>query len=295
MFWCATASAGAAYTITIPQYLGRPGSIVRVPVTLDNAVNVAGVLLQVNYAQQIVSVNGVGAGGLGQAFTLNYEDQDGVLTLMLTRTTNLASGSGQLVYVDFKINDGAKESDYTELTIAQFSLSDETGVQRPDWTNVLVLNSGRLTARTSGVIDNAGNGLPDDWEAKYGMDPLTNISAGDPDLDGNSNLQEYAFGLNPNLADGPLTWGGQATVDGKEHLTVSFRRQSNGVNYWVKESTNLIQWVTIDSIANRIGAPVVNLDGTETWTVRGSQPITGAGAVTKDFLRVEAAVLPPGN
>jgi hypothetical protein len=59
--------------------------------------------------------------------------------------------------------------------------------------------------------DTNGNGLPDDWEAAYGLsDP-----AGDADGDGFSNLHEYLAGTNPTNAASLL------------RLT-SFARQTNG-------------------------------------------------------------------
>ena len=56
--------------------------------------------------------------------------------------------------------------------------------------------------------DTDGDGLPDGWEAAYGMDPLlantgdpcTDASA-DPDLDGLTNAQEAAVGTNPFQPD----------------------------------------------------------------------------------------------
>jgi hypothetical protein len=41
------------------------------------------------------------------------------------------------------------------------------------------------------------DGMPDSWEAIYGLDPLVDDSAGDLDQDGFSNLEEYLQGTNP--------------------------------------------------------------------------------------------------
>ena len=40
-------------------------------------------------------------------------------------------------------------------------------------------------------MDTDGDGMPDDWEKQYGLDPDTNDAAQDPDSDGASNIDEY--------------------------------------------------------------------------------------------------------
>jgi hypothetical protein len=42
-----------------------------------------------------------------------------------------------------------------------------------------------------------GDGVPDGWEWSYGLNPLADDSAGDPDNDGRTNLDEYQFGSDP--------------------------------------------------------------------------------------------------
>jgi hypothetical protein len=52
------------------------------------------------------------------------------------------------------------------------------------------------------VLDSDGDALPDEWEIRYGLDPLNSTdAAGHLDDDDLSNLQEYEFGSNPTLGD----------------------------------------------------------------------------------------------
>ena len=52
------------------------------------------------------------------------------------------------------------------------------------------------------VFDTDGDGLPDEWEIRYGLDPQNSADAGDNlDDDDLSNLQEYEFGSNPRQGD----------------------------------------------------------------------------------------------
>jgi hypothetical protein len=52
--------------------------------------------------------------------------------------------------------------------------------------------------------DTDGDGMPDWWELKYGLNRTVNDAGGDPDGDGFSNLTEYRVGMLPNHDD---LWG----------------------------------------------------------------------------------------
>lgn len=69
-----------------------------------------------------------------------------------------------------------------------------------------------------GLVDANANGLPDYWEAKFGLagSPAA-IASGDPDGDGNSNLDEWRLGTDPtvrNEAGGTTINRVQAFEDG---------------------------------------------------------------------------------
>jgi hypothetical protein len=53
-------------------------------------------------------------------------------------------------------------------------------------------------------VSTADNGLPDQWQLTYGMDPTQDNSLGDPDGDGLPNIAEFILGSNPLQPDNPL-------------------------------------------------------------------------------------------
>ena len=80
--------------------------------------------------------------------------------------------------------------------------------------------------------DSDGDGLPDGWELRFALNPLspceTNalIGLSDPDGDGLSNLKEFEYGSKPTSADGD----GDGLDDAEEHAagTDAFNPDSDG-------------------------------------------------------------------
>jgi hypothetical protein len=109
--------------------------------------------------------------------------------------------------------------------------------------------------------------------------------AADPDGDGLSNLEEYATGSDPKVANvARVPQLGRVTVSGSTYLTISYRMLTSAtaaVTYSVEGSVgNLTGWSPIDVVANLVAGPVDQGDGTAMVTLRGNTRV-GPG---KDFL-----------
>ncbi len=124
---------------------------------------------------------------------------------------------------------------------------------------------------------------------KFGTVDPNDPSAGDladPDEDGMTNLEEYAAGSNPKVADvSRASRLGLATVAGSTYPTITYRmltRAATAVTYSVEETANLTTWNSIDMTTNLVAGPIDQGDGTALVTFRGNSPIGS----DKKFLRV---------
>ena len=277
-------------SMALPSYLANPGNILEVPLTLDNAAGLAAIRVQINFDPEVLELQAVTAGPLGEAFELSQGDGDGFVQLTFFRGEALAGGAGRLAVLRFRANPGAVTDLYSELAIADLSLSDGTGVIDLRQKDALVTTNGQVTVSMRQNIDNAGSGMPDWWEMQHELDLFTANANLDPEQDGMSNLLEYAFGGNPKVADAQERGvsAGRAEVNGESFLSLGFRRRLGdaSLRFRVQESNNLGQWTDLNPEQRIIGTPQNMGDGTEFVNVLGTLPITGANAEPKGFMRV---------
>ena len=66
--------------------------------------------------------------------------------------------------------------------------------------------------------DYDGDGMPDEWEIQYGLDPTANDADGDLDGDGMPNLWEYENSLNPAVNDADGDADGDGATNLEEYL-----------------------------------------------------------------------------
>ncbi|MDD5555920.1 MAG: S8 family serine peptidase [bacterium] len=83
--------------------------------------------------------------------------------------------------------------------LLESTAADEVGrpsEDTPGWDQYM--GWGRIDAsRALQALDEDADGMPDAWEAYYGLDPYSDDTAGDLDGDGLTNLEEYLLGTNP--------------------------------------------------------------------------------------------------
>jgi predicted RecA/RadA family phage recombinase len=97
------------------------------------------------------------------------------------------------------------------------------------------------TANTTAAV--TVNALPtsfESWATSQGLSGAKASANADPDGDGWTNAQEFAFGLNPQTAGGRLVEIGQ-TIDGRVRITFLKRE---GMNYTIRLATKLEEGFT---------------------------------------------------
>jgi len=137
--------------------------------------------------------------GTNQTFSMHPDQNYQVLNV---KVDGVALGT-VTTYTFRNINaDHTIEADFAYTGPAPAADSDNDGV--PDDQDDFPNDPAETTdSDGDGTGDNAdtdddNDGMPDDWEMMHGLNPLHNDSAGDPDADGVSNLNEYLGASDPN-------------------------------------------------------------------------------------------------
>jgi hypothetical protein len=282
-------------TLHLPTYQANPGEIIKIPLQLIGCDSVAGVQLQINFDPAILSITDIQPGALGETFEYSFSHDNGVASLLMARADALSSGTGTLAILTFQVNPGAEEGLTSDLAIAGFELSDETGVITLTGQSQAKAQNGKIHISRSNTIDNYGNGLVDRWEEQHGMNVLRQgASHLDDDGDGLQNIFEYLLGGNPQ-------WGDSATYrpkhaisldpeNGRRYLTLTYQRRQGeeGERLSVWESANLKDWWKLNPNTQMPQAPENLGNGFEKVTLQGILPIEANGGHPCGFLQLRS-------
>ena len=146
-------------------------------------------------------------------------------TLSMTNISINVTGTTAMVTWDTDHLSKGKISFRTKGGSGSWRLEEEIGSTEHHWIEITSLSYGEFEYYLSSVDENGnghmddtirwfevrspdmdGDGLPDNWEIKYGLNPSDPSDALlDPDDDGYTNLEEYILNSNPLEADGPIT------------------------------------------------------------------------------------------
>ena len=140
--------------------------------------------------------------------------------------------------------------------------------------------SSSVTAATLTYIPTT-DGIPDSWWIGAGIPEGSRLAIADPDGDGWSNAQEFAFGLVPNVAGGKLM-----EVDSNNPTKIVFLQRDSGVSSYAVRAANDLGsgftntvTATLSTNTNNVPAGYKRYEATFPSGNRG-------------FLRVEATLAP---
>ncbi|MBW2430530.1 MAG: fibronectin type III domain-containing protein [Deltaproteobacteria bacterium] len=153
----------------------------------------------------------------GSIVSYSWEQTDGLTVQLSNSGSQIATFvapnvgiAGETLTFRLTVTDdgGMTDDDTCIVTVSKDAVvdSDEDGV--PDDQDDFPLDPNE-TADTDGDgegnntdTDDDNDGMPDDWELAYGLDPLKNDAADDPDGDDISNIDEFNLGTEPNQYEG---------------------------------------------------------------------------------------------
>jgi len=120
-------------------------------------------------------------------------------------------------------------------------------------------------------------------------DDLISGASVDLDHDGKGTFLEYAFGMDPLVAEDQAGYKiGREILEGEDFQVFTYRRQKFALDlvYRVEASDNLIAW---EPQTNTVRDPLENGDGTASLTVRDAAPVLEAPS---RFMRITVAIAP---
>lgn len=138
-------------------------------------------------------------------------------------------------------------------TTNSFRVAAVTDLCNSDYSNI---------ARLVTVRDSDGDGLPDNFEIAYGLDPQSPADANiDSDSDGQTNLEEFRSGTNPRDPSSVFRITGIDRMGGGIRITFN---SVSGKSYRVEATERLLSpaWTTVQDFATATGNVLTITDAT---------------------------------
>jgi Dockerin type I domain/FG-GAP-like repeat len=116
------------YVLSIGNGIVTAGGSLSVPVSISRAAGLSSVMVQVNYDPRLLKYDGISPADLGTQFQPQAKEKNGMVAILLSRSTDLSAGSGKLFDLKFRSPPGAKGGSFSDLVVSRFHVGDSTGV-----------------------------------------------------------------------------------------------------------------------------------------------------------------------
>lgn len=122
-------SQGFSSTVSIPNMSGSTGSIIQIPVEIDDASGIAGFQLSLTFNENILKAMEVISGGLTDNWMIFYNNESpGVLSIVALNGSldELGNQTGSLVFISFLVKGDIGQTSQINFTYTNFrnSLSE---------------------------------------------------------------------------------------------------------------------------------------------------------------------------
>ena len=180
----------------------------------------------------------------------------------------------------------------TGLTLSNAGIISGTPSAAGTFTGTITASNGIGTAATQNFSITI-NATLSNWASGYNLSGSDALPSADPDHDGHTNLEEFAFMTDPTIANTTAVPSYVLAAPGATkfgEITFPVRKLAPSLTYTVEASTDLVSgsWTTLWTSANGFSASVVSLAVDQSdrtvLTVRDTQASPPA---TRRFLRVK--------
>ncbi len=280
LYTVAAATTGTGWTFTSPDgYIVKTITLAALQTQLEASYTLSGGLTQL-YVRCGLSPNLYDLlleGQAGMTGPIYDADSEGINVFDANTASTVrdyiryADGTHNATYVSAATDGG------TGVTLTTVNMRNQAQTAQVELSGGTSMKFalGFQTGSTN-TFSSAGDGIPDWWKLKYGLNPTgpenVNGPNGDPDGDGRNNLNEYLFGTNPTVDDAGVQI--TATRDSAHRVVLSFPTIKDRI-YDVQYTNNLgtTAFQTMGSDILGTGGTVSILDdGTATGTAPANAP-----------------------
>jgi hypothetical protein len=271
--------ASTGYTLGLGDHEFQPGTSLQVPITIDDATDVASLSLRINFDSSMLILQGVTNTTLTQDFDFDYNGGVGYVDIVMSTSNALLSGSGDIALVDFFVSAGATIGSVSDLTISEVDLGDQYGGSIGAGAAVVTSN-GTAAVVMSNVLDSDGDGLTDyaeqfadgmrgysPWHSvsnAFGRD--TDIFHPDTDRDGMNDGKELHSGTSPfDRTDLLAIRELRRQLAAETQMVVRWSSVTNRL-YTIERATNLVTGFSV------IETDVPGTNGVQTYTDTNNVP-----------------------